>query len=703
MTLSKNKIQNMSSKEIYELILPTINDIYKNISFIEITQEEYNNIVLEEINTSKAKYNETTNYNNYIKNKIQSAILKKIKELMPYQAKTIIDNYINQKFNKLLNYNQTINNFDNLNAFLEKFNYTPNIDLIIDLINNNTIFNKMINTVFEKNKIIITNGKYIDIFNNQLLKNTIETYCMINNIEIKEEENIEYSDDFISNDSVKTYLKEISQITILSPEEEKELAIKIKNGDMQAKKIFIERNLKLVVSIAKKYPNGGVPLLDLIQEGNIGLMTAVDKYDVTKGYKFSTYATHWIRQAITRSIANYGRNIRIPAHMFEKYLTYRKTVTNLEKKLGREPTPEEVAKEMNISTSEVIKLNMLQTDTQSINVMIGNDEDTELSEIIPSTNKTPEEVALSTSLQQNIIKLLDECNLKEREKEVLKLRYGLDNQNIMTLEEIGIKFNLTRERVRQIEAKAIMKIRKSRHIKEYASYTNNPVQSLENIDEYRQKYSQPNNRNKTFLNEKEIIKKEDNKMRRLQSIYEFFSEYTKEQIDEALSKLNNEEKELVICRYGKDLENPIQTKLTNEQSNKFYGAIIPKMRNILSNQSKKEHYVIKEEFEIPTNEEITKEEYLKILNFHNTKVFKEILNILTPKETMIITLKLGYIDNKAYSSESIAKFLNIDEKEVNEITKKTLLLYKNAINSYIDNIIEESTPKKKTRTKNLKD
>ena len=270
-------------------------------------------------------------------------------------------------------------------------------------------------------------------------------------------------------DPVRMYLKEIGKVPLLSPDEEIELAKKIELGDEEAKKKLAESNLRLVVSIAKRYAGRGMQLLDLIQEGNLGLIKAVEKFDYRKGYKFSTYATWWIRQAITRAIADQARTIRIPVHMVETINRLVRTQRQLVQKLGREATPEELAKELNMPVERVREIMKISQDPVSLETPIGEEEDSHLGDFIEDNNvEVPADAATYTLLHEQLMDVLS--TLTEREQKVLRLRFGLDDGRPRTLEEVGRQFNVTRERIRQIEAKALRKLRhpsRSKILKDY--------------------------------------------------------------------------------------------------------------------------------------------------------------------------------------------------------------------------------------------
>ena len=270
-------------------------------------------------------------------------------------------------------------------------------------------------------------------------------------------------------DPVRMYLKEIGKVPLLTAEEELELAKQIEEGDEEAKKKLCEANLRLVVSIAKRYVGRGMLFLDLIQEGNLGLMKAVDKFDWRKGFKFSTYATWWIRQAITRSIADQARTIRIPVHMVETINKQIRVTRQLLQELGRDPSPEEIAREMDIPVEKVREISKIAQEPVSLETPIGEEEDSHLGDFIPDEEMpSPADAAAFSMLKEQLDEVL--ATLTDREQEVLRLRFGLDDGRQRTLEEVGQQFKVTRERIRQIEAKALRKLRypnRSKRLKDY--------------------------------------------------------------------------------------------------------------------------------------------------------------------------------------------------------------------------------------------
>jgi RNA polymerase primary sigma factor len=339
----------------------------------------------------------------------------------------------------------------------EILKYFPKVEENIDLLE------KIYDSLAEANIDIVESGDLL------LPKTEVSKKELKESLRFRETEEM--------SDNVQSYLREIGKISLLTPEEERALAKKVDQGDEQARRKMIEANLRLVVSIAKRYigRSSNMNLLDLIQEGNIGLSKAVDKFNYRKGFKFSTYATWWIKQAITRALADQGRTIRIPVHMVETITKYLKTKRALAQSLGREPLPEEIAKEMNKSLEEILYLIQISRDTYSLNQSIGgggeDEESSELGDFVPD-KKTPgpDDYATLQILRDLIRDILNDSSFVQREREIIKMRFGLEDGINHTLEEVGKEFGVTRERIRQIEAKTLEKIKEhpqSQKIKEF--------------------------------------------------------------------------------------------------------------------------------------------------------------------------------------------------------------------------------------------
>ena len=352
-----------------------------------------------------------------------------------------------------------------LNAAKKKKNvleYQEISDFFTDMTLEEEQFDRILETLEQNNVDVLRSTEEDDVDDEEIIL-TEEDEVDVENIDLSVPDGISIED------PVRMYLKEIGKVPLLSAEEEIELAKKMEMGDEDAKKRLAEANLRLVVSIAKRYVGRGMLFLDLIQEGNLGLIKAVEKFDYRKGYKFSTYATWWIRQAITRAIADQARTIRIPVHMVETINKLIRVSRQLLQELGREPTPEEIAEEMNMPVDRVREILKISQEPVSLETPIGEEEDSHLGDFIQDDNvPVPADAAAFTLLKEQLVEVLG--TLTEREQKVLRLRFGLDDGRARTLEEVGKEFNVTRERIRQIEAKALRKLRhpsRSRKLKDY--------------------------------------------------------------------------------------------------------------------------------------------------------------------------------------------------------------------------------------------
>lgn len=700
MELSLEKIQKLSTEQIIDAVLLEVDKIYLSLNYTGISKEAFYKLVEAEIIKSKEKYQGNISYIEYIKNKIKKELTKQIMRMLAdtTTATQIINNYANTYLSTNITYNNALKNIYKLDELFETFNYVPSPDVLIKLLESNQIITNSVALIFSKHKNVIISGNLEKVFDNSTIILMIETYCMINNIEIKEASESQETEEtnYETTSDIKMYLQEINKIPLLTPEEEKRLAERISHGDEKAREKFIESNLRLVIRIAKRYTNMGIPFMDLIQEGNTGLIIATDRFDVKRNTRFSTYAESWIKQVITRALTDKKRIIRIPHNIYSMVNKYRRVEDSLEKKLRREPTTEEIAKEMGISVSKLEDILMWQNDTVSItNTTDNDDDDYNLENIIPSLDDGPETIAFANTMQKDVRQMLDECSLNYKEKLVIIMRFGLNGERL-TLEETGQRLGITKERARQIEKKALFKLRDPQKIRPLAVYTQYPEQALERIYNYRQGYYDKFNKppkSKTSTNN-------TSSTRKLPTIYDYFKYNTKEQLNSVISRLSEEEQHLVRLRFGDDLNIPSPSRLTEEGRTKFYQIVVPKIKRMLNEEDEKilannpiEEYptpltelLSSGDYNQLTQEEqypgkITNQDYEQAIRLLKTPEFIKLTRIINIQQTIIIILKLGYIEGKHFSNKALANFLKIEEEQVDIDIQKSL----NVLRIYFEN------------------
>ena len=717
-----NNTHNMSTNEIYESFSKSLKKTYNTFFFFLINENKYKEFVLREIEKTYKNYNLSINYEEYLNYRLKETSIKKVKELLNNDeySKKIINKFIDKVYKDKDDY-KSINTFlKKLASFFDIYDFIPSYEMIKELIINNDKLKKSIEISFEHNRKDIINGRCDEIYNMPFIIALIELYAEINDIKIKEAVD-DIDAETLQTSTYDSYIRDVVQIPLLSAPEEREIALIIKNSKKdtdeykEAKDKLANSNLRLVISIAKRYCGRGLSFMDLIQEGNLGLLKAVDRYDPDKGFKFSTYATWWIRQRITRAIADKGRTIRIPVHLHEKLNSYNRNFDLLKSKFNRDPTDEEMSEAFDYSREEIIKINKLKHDTISLNEFIGDDKESELGDFIPTKGESVEDQAIKETQKNQMVELIDKY-LDEKVAYVLKRRFGFIDGKIATLEEIGKEFHVTRERIRQIEAKGIRKIRNNKKLSEkFQSFMDNPDAYKKTDQNIKGRYPSINDRrySKPIIDNNKQKKENDNM--KLGSIYDLFSYYKKDEIDKIISYLSDEEKELIRKRYGTDLSNPVKSNdFEKSDYPKFYGSLKPKMRTMLDKlrNGKLEEYLnrsndIKSRKErpsekkviVPSIEKQNKDEEVilkfgktpEVITDNNKKEITEENNPVESTKNAVINDSpvvtkyeiqiTGVIElnGMSFKTDTSSCILQVSPDDVNRITINALKMYKNQL------------------------
>ena len=618
-------------------------DLYKSYEYA-ISKEEFENItkmyLVKTQNVDDLKILVKRTLDKIVENKLADA----------EQTFEVINNYINLYFKQL--YKKTVikTKFQDLAAMIEEHNYDISVDIVERLLSENETFKSSLDFLFTKYKNYILANDMDSIFGTETEKSIMMSYCMCNNVEAKEDEEENYSEDVVEEgkysddntpvkETVKQYLQEIGRISLLTIEEEKRLGKLVKEGNEEARKQLVNANLRLVVSQAKKYLGRGLEFEDLIQEGNIGLITASTKFDVDKGYKFSTYATWWIRQAISRAVADKGRLIRIPVHAYEKYNRYRRVEEELLGKLHREPTVEELTNALKIPKNEVLEYLTSKVDIQSYNTNIGEDDDSEMVDFIPDTKSEIETEAMTSDMQKTVRRVMNE-RLTEREIKILELRFGFYDQRPRTLEEVGQMFGVTRERIRQIEAKALRKLRGLNAKKDLVDYVNPSIKEKRAIDEYNSI----------------ISGKKQSNFGKSKTLEEEFKDFDIKDVMEIYGELLGEDRYIIEKRY-----------ITNKPLTPTELRKLPTIRDRMKRELFKLETIKtleKSEFKDDDEEDTLTAEDLTLLRtmLKNNKLTEK----YSIEDATIALMKTGGVNNKIFSNKVIATYLNKSEEEVSK-------------------------------------
>lgn len=754
-------------KKLYNKLLPSIKRLFKNYFYLDISQEKFLSLTesfLIEI-YSKSENKELTDDKYIDKLKTYLNIYVKMSFEDPNQAINIINNFINKKLSSHNNYQDNLKELKSLSNFLAKYKFIPTPDNCISIINNNQKLSSILKRIIEQNtnEIAKYGIEYLD--SNTLIIMLLEVYCTLNNINYQDNSEADEDDlkdplekpgDVKTLDSVRMYLLEIKK-TLLKPEEEKELAKKMAEGSTYAKEKLIERNLRLVVNIAKRYVGRGLDFQDLIQEGNIGLMKAIDRFDYQAGTKVSTYATWWIRQSIERAINELSSNIRLPVHIREKINKYTKTKIELTKELNREPTLEEIADAMDISVKNLEEIINNTQDTVSINAFVSDDADTEMTNFIPSPEDTPEESYLKKNLPNEINIILDKCKITEREKQVLLLRFGFYGE-IKTLDEIGKYMGLTRERIRQIEAKAIRKLRMSPHTRTLIEYTNNYEESRKNLQAFREFHKENISSNRTFKKKDGGVKAmqelmESDKYKRQQLLQKYregqtltidemeylFSQETKEGVEEIMcndgnqtqqknesisslhlfdifdqfgytreevfsiiSTLKNEDKKRLEQKNGNNLFNPETSRYMTEREKYLYiTETLPKIKRLLEEKYGHREIILPKHSEDDEDiAQIPKSIYERFEKYSKEEILFILPELSEPDKQKVKSFNGRYFENPVNLSNFNQKIIDTYENiTISNIIVLLTKYYGNRKKEKINQVAISSKPQEKIQTK----
>ena len=672
---------NMTDDEVFSSLLPTIKNIYKAFKYTGISFDDYSDIVLDEISEMDGKVEETV-FKNKLKKRMNNEVSKMLTD--SDTASRIISSYLDVKVPKVDSYESAMKAFKKLDSFFSKYDFFMGRELLIDLLSNNEKFSSMTSYILKEKEKDIALGKSEDIFDSDFLIYTVKTYFELHGMPIKErKEEIDMIgfDSSSDLDIVSLYINELNA-PLLSEDEEKALLVKIKQGDMEAREKFIESNLRLVVSVAKKFLGRGVPFLDLVQEGNLGLMKAIDKFDLSYDVRFSTYAVYRIKMFVSKAIADQSRNIRVPISRQDELYSYMTKIDNLEKKFGMNLSIDEISMMLGKSVDKIRELESLKNDTVSINALVGKDNDTELGDFL-STSESIEDEVIDSFLPEQIMDLLKKSKLSEREKDVLLSRFGIGRSHVWQLKELSKKYGVSKAWIGQVELNALEKLRRLKSIEQFSVYMDNPDLALRNLEDFRKK---PEKRERRKTGKRGSL---------LKSIYEYFDDFSREDVDSVLDDLNEFDKNLVFLRYGEDLDNPVSTTLFGEEeTKKFYGALVPRMRKKL--------YALQEEAK-PNNKnnikqdvflteslvtELNRDEYTKLIQILKKPDVIGVMTGLSMKEKIIVSLRLGYVDGKHFSVDAISDFLGLSNHDIIKTSVEFMTKHSDKVDSILNKAMD---------------
>ncbi len=586
-SIKTKQLMKLSDEELAKLFLKYKEELRTSYAYLSDYDEIFNLALKEAISDIfDFKDDVMLDLEKYLKDEIYN-LIGTVFEKSENRRIKIFNDFVNGNLHFSNGSKNNTNEFSKVASFFNNIDYLMTQEEALVLLNNNRALETVVGKLVDKNIKKIRDTNFYSVTNNETLVSFMEAYCLKKNISLvddlsltdEEYKNLsKYSEEEIDpRDITKMYLKSINK-PLLSAEEEMCLAIEIKKGNKKARDLMIERNLRLVVTIAGKYIERGVPLLDLIQDGNIGLMTAVDRYDENKGYRFSTYAYWWIRQEIETSIKASSKVIRLSICTYDKLMKYINAEKKLTEELDRSPSLEEIANYAKIPFKEAYKLHLVKNSATSLNRPVSTGDDVELGYFIPDKKVSVESDYINKELKEKVRNLLEGTTLSEREKEVIKLRFGIDQptEEGLRLEAIAKKWNLTRERIRQIEKKALTKLAATNSIEEFAIYLDNPEKALKTLEITKKgKYDKYSEQIKAVDREQGFLP-------------DYLSSYPKALLNTTLNELLERDFPKLSTGYKENLRKLSLDKLSSIELNMFKNIIAPRMKEILTSDVNEE-------------------------------------------------------------------------------------------------------------------
>lgn len=650
MELTTEKIKAMTFDKLYKLLAPTLREIGKEYSYISSSNtaiDKWLKKIVEE------KYKKIMNSDKITSINFSAVVKKNINH---YLKKTFTEGNGLEIFNRYVDKNikegkKAQDSLKKIADFFYGFNYYPSNEVYLSLLNNKRV-SKILAKVVDEKKYLLGKMDIEKIFKDDISISFVETYCMLNNIKLVQDD-IDNNIDNYMDDNVTNYFS--LGTSLLTEEEKMELLIRVKQGDKRARDIMVEKNLRLVIKIAIKYQGRGLEISDLIQEGSIGLMKSIDRFDLKKGCRFSTYATWWIRQAIIRATYEQGRAIRIPDHLNEKSFKIKNVAMNLEKEFGREPTTEEIANNLNTSIKKIEEILTASKTITSINQRVNDDNYSEIGDFIENNTATPEEVTIEKVTAEEIREKL--AILSDRQRQVIILRFGLDGDEPRTLQEIGDIIGCTRENIRLMELKILKKLKRSMY-----KWRDEKTISKSDVPVHNCPYRSRDN------------------------IYDYFCEYSKEEIDKVTEELNDRALTVLHMRYGDDFANPIlDGNLAEKDRNYLKNCVFPRIKRKLkqnrNNKISKGMFLTNETPVIPTDNKEKLTTLLEQQNLDNEKVNRERKNNITNeyiKKLETEVKKMNELENietkqkrknKKSRSNIYDYFSEYEKSEIDEVIK----------------------------------